>query len=57
MMVKISHSGVQVQELLSTFPPFEPLLGSLLSPCGPMFLLNDVVTARCRDHLLVFDAL
>ena len=55
-MVKVGHSGVQIQELLSAFPSSEPLLGSLLSPCGSMFLLNDVVTARCRDHLLVIDA-
>ena len=54
--MKVGHSGVQVQELLSAFPPFESLLRSLLTACKAMFLLNDVVTPGCRDHLLVVDA-
>ena len=56
MVVEVGHSGVQVQEFLSAFSSSEPLLTSLLSPCGSMFLFNDVVAARCRDHLLVVDA-
>ena len=56
MMVEVGHSGVQVQELLSAFPSSKSLLTSLFSPCGSMFLQGDVVTARCRDHLLVVDA-
>ena len=48
-------SGVQTQELLSASPPLEPLLLSLLSPCGSVFLLNDVVTPGYGDHLLVID--
>jgi hypothetical protein len=53
MMVKVGHSGVQAQELLSAFPPFESLLRSLLSPGKSVFLLNDVIAACRRDHLLV----
>ena len=53
MMVEVADPGVEVQEFLSAFLPLEPLLTSLLSPCGSMFLLNDVVAARCGDHLLV----
>jgi len=55
MMVKVGDSGVEVQELFSAFPPLEPLLTSLLSPCGSMFLFNDVVTAGRGDHFLVVD--
>ncbi len=55
MMVEIGHSGVQIQELLSAFPSPEPLLTSLFSPCRSMFLLNDVITPGCGDHLLVVD--
>jgi hypothetical protein len=47
MMVKVRHSGVQIQEFLSAFPPFESLLRSLLSSYGSVFLLNDVIEA-CR---------
>ena len=55
MMVDVCHSGVHIQERLSAFPPPEPLLGSLLSSCGSVFLLDDVV-APCRgDHLLMVD--
>ncbi len=54
-MVKVGHSGVQTQEFLSAFPSFESLLRSLLSSCGSVFLLNDIVTACRGDHLLVVD--
>ncbi len=53
MMVEIGHPGVQAQEFLSTFPSSESLLTSLLSPCGSMFLLNQVVTAGLGDHRLM----
>ena len=55
MMVEVSHSGVQTQEFLSAFPSPEPLLTSLLSPCGTVGLFDDVITARRGDHLLVVD--
>ena len=55
MMVKVGDPGVQTQELLSAFPPFESLLRSLLSSCRSVFLLNDVVTSGCGDHLLMVD--
>ena len=55
MMVKVSDPGMQIQEFLSAFPSSESLLTSLLSPCGSMFLLNDVVAAGRGDHLLVVD--
>ena len=54
-MVKVGDPGVQTQELLSAFPPFESLLRSLLSSCRSVFLLNDVVTPGCGDHLLMVD--
>jgi hypothetical protein len=54
MMVKVGDSGVQTQELLSAFPPFESLLRSLLSSCGSVFLFDDVAPGR-GDHLLVVD--
>ena len=53
--MEVGHSGVQAQEFLSAFPPLEPLLTSLLSSCGAMFLLNNVVAAGRGDHLLVVD--
>ena len=37
------------------FPPFKPLLASLLSPCRSMFLLNNIVAAGCGNHLLTVD--
>ena len=55
MVVKVRDAGVQPQKFLSAFPPLEPLLTSLLSSCGVMFLLNNVVVAGRRDHLRVMD--
>jgi len=55
MIVKVGDPGVQTQELLSAFPPFESLLRSLLSPCRLVFLLNDVVTLGGGDHRPVVD--
>ncbi|MGY2896742.1 hypothetical protein ACVWZX_004788 [Deinococcus sp. UYEF24] len=46
---------MQIQELLSAFPSPEPLLRSLLSSCGSVFLFDDVVTPGCGEHLLVVD--
>ena len=54
-MVEIGGPGVQTQEVLSAFPSSEPLLTPLLSSCGAMFLLNNVVAAGRGDHLLVVD--
>jgi hypothetical protein len=55
MMVEVGDPRVQAQEFLGAFPPFESLLTSLLSPCGSMFLLNEVIAAGRGDHLLVVD--
>jgi hypothetical protein len=55
MMVEVSDPGVQAQELLSLFLPFESLLGSLLSACGSVFLQGDVVTPGRGDDLLMVD--
>ena len=51
--MEVGDPGVQAQELLSAFPPPESLLLSFLSPCGSMFLLNDVVAAGRGDDVLV----
>jgi hypothetical protein len=56
VMVKVRTTGVQTQEFLSAFPPLEPLLTSLLSPSGAVFLLDDVGAPGRGDHLLVIDA-
>ncbi len=53
MMVEVGDPGVQTQEFLSAFGSFESLLTLFLSPCGTVFLLNNVITAGCGDHLLV----
>ena len=55
MMVEVGHSGVQTQEFLSAFPSPEPLLTSLLSPCGTVGLFDDVVTPGRGDDVLVVD--
>jgi len=55
MMVEVGHPGMQTQEFLSTLPSSEPLLGSFLSSCGSVFLLNDVVAPGRGDHLLMVD--
>ena len=55
MVVEVGDPGVQTQKFLRAFPSFEPLLLSFLSPCGSVFLLNDVVAPGCRDHLLMVD--
>jgi len=56
MTVEVGDSGMWIQEFMSAFPSSEPLLTALLSPCGPIFLRNEVVTGGCRDDLLVVDA-
>ena len=55
MLVKVVDSGVQVQEFLRTLSPLESLLLSLLTPCGTVGLLDQVITSGSRDHLLVVD--
>lgn len=55
MMVEIGDPGVQIQEFLSTFWSSESLLTSLLSPCGSMFLLYQIVTVGLGNHLMVID--
>ena len=54
-MVEVSHSGVQTQEFLSAFPSPESLLTSLLTPCRTVGLLDQVITTRCGNHLLMVD--
>ena len=53
VMVEVLDPGVQAQKFLSTFPPSEALLLSLLTPCGTMRLFNQIVAARRGNHLLV----
>jgi len=55
MMVEIGDPGVQTQEFLSAFPSSESLLTSLLSPCGSMFLFDDIITTGLGDHFLVVE--
>lgn len=55
MMVEIGDPGVQTQEFLSAFPSSESLLTALLSPCESVFLLDNIVTARRGDHLLMIN--
>ena len=40
---------------MSAFSPSETLLTSLLSSCGSVFLLDDVVAAGRGNHLLMVD--
>jgi len=56
VIVKVRNTGVQTQEFSSAFPSLEPLLTTLLSPRGAVFLLDDVVAPGRGDHLLVIDA-
>jgi len=53
MVVKVGDAGMETQEFLSAFPPPEPLLTSLLSPCGTVGLFDDVVAPGRGDHLLM----
>jgi len=53
--MKVVDSSVQGQDLLRSFSPLESLLLSFLTPCRTMRLLDQGVTARCRNHLLVVD--
>ena len=55
MMVEVGHSHVQVQEFLSAFPSSEPLLTSLLSPCGTVRLFDHVIAPGRGDDVLVVD--
>ena len=55
MMVEVLDSRVQAQKFLSAFSSFEPKLLSLLTPCRTVGLLDQVITARRGDHLLVVD--
>ena len=54
-MVKVLDSGVQPQKFLRSSFPLETKLVSLLTLCGAMRLLNQVVAACTTDHLLVGD--
>jgi len=54
-MVEVGDPRVEAQKFLSALPSSEPLLASLLSPRGSVFLLNDIVAAGCGNHLLVVD--
>jgi len=55
MVVKVLETSMQAEEFLRAFLSLEPLLLSLLTPCGTVGLLNNVVAARRRNHLLVVD--
>ena len=53
--MKVLDPGVQAQKFLSAFSSFEAPLTSLLTPCGTVGLLDQVVATRCGNHLLVVD--
>ena len=53
MVVEVLKTGMQAEKFLRAFSPLESLLLSLLTPCGTVGLLDQVVTSGCRDHLLV----
>ena len=55
MRVDVLDSGVQVEKRLCPFPPLESKLLSLMTPCGTVGLLHDVVAARRGNHLLVIN--
>ena len=52
--MKFLDSGMQVQKLLRSFPPFKPLL-PFLTPCGRVGLFDHVVTSGRGDDLLAVD--
>jgi len=54
-MVKVTDSGMQIEEFLRSFLPLESLLLSFPTPCRPVGLFNDVVAPGRGDHLLVVD--
>ncbi|MBB5364627.1 hypothetical protein HNQ08_003740 [Deinococcus humi] len=56
MMVKIRDMGMQIQEFLSTCPPFEPVPSPFVSPSGSVLLHGGVVAPVRGDDLLVIDA-
>ncbi len=53
VLVKVSHAGMQTQELLGALRSPESKPTSFLSSCGTVRLLDQVVAARCGGHLLV----
>ena len=55
MVVEVLETGMQAEEFLRAFLPLESLLLSLLTSCGTVGLLDDVVAARRGNHLLVID--
>jgi len=55
MTVEIGDPGMQTQEFLSAFLSSEALLTALLSSCGPVFLLNNIVAPGCGDDVLMVD--
>ena len=55
MVVEVLDPGVQAQKFPSTLSSFETLLTSLLTPCGTVRLLKQIVAAGRGDHLLVVD--
>nr|WP_041230785.1 hypothetical protein [Deinococcus peraridilitoris] len=54
-LVNMVDSGVKPQEFLRTFPLPEPQSAALLTPCRTVELLDDFVTARGGNDLLVID--
>ena len=56
-MMKVLDSGMQVQKLLRSFPPFKSVLLPFLTPCGRVGLFDHVVTSGRGDDLLVADGL
>ena len=53
--MEVLETGMQAEKFLRAFPPFQSLLLSLLTPCGTVRLLHEVVATCCGDHRLVID--
>ena len=51
--MEVLDSGVQVEKCLRPSPLLESKLLSLLTPCGTVGLLHNVIAARRGNHLLV----
>jgi len=54
-VMEVFETGMEAEEFLRAFLSLEPLLLSLLTPCGTVGLFNSVVAARRGNHLLVVD--
>ncbi|GGO30151.1 hypothetical protein HNQ08_002691 [Deinococcus humi] len=54
--MEILDPSVEAQKFSGPFPPLESKLLPLLTPCGPLGVLNAVVAVGRPDHLLMLHA-